>query len=76
MKIEILGTGCSNCKKLEANVRIAVEKTGKNAEITKVTDMKEILSYGVMGLPALVIDGRIVSQGRVPSVDEIAKMVG
>ncbi|MEM2948700.1 MAG: thioredoxin family protein [Candidatus Anstonellales archaeon] len=76
MKIEILGTGCPSCKKLEANVRAAVEKTGKKAEVVKITDIKEILSYGVMGTPALVINGKIVAQARIPSVDEIVKMLG
>jgi small redox-active disulfide protein 2 len=76
MKIEILGTGCQRCKNLEANVRIALEKTGKKAEIVKVADIQDILSYGIMGTPALVINGKIMAQGRVPSVDEIVKMLG
>lgn len=76
MKIEILGTGCPSCKKLEANVRAAVEKIGKKAEVVKITDIKEIISYGVMGTPALVINGKIVAQARIPSVDEIVKMLG
>ena len=76
MKIEILGTGCPRCKNLEANVRIALEKTGKKAEIVKVADIREIISYGIMGSPALVIDGKVAAQGRIPSVDEIVKMLG
>ncbi|MEM2909118.1 MAG: thioredoxin family protein [Candidatus Bilamarchaeaceae archaeon] len=75
MKIEILGSGCANCKKLEENARKAVEKSGKKAEIVKVTDFGEIASYGVMRTPALVIDGTVKSEGRIPDVDEIVKML-
>ncbi|MEM2948923.1 MAG: thioredoxin family protein [Candidatus Bilamarchaeaceae archaeon] len=75
MKIEILGSGCANCKKLEENARKAVEKSGKKAEIVKVTDFGEIASYGVMRTPALVIDGTVKSEGRIPTVDEIVKML-
>ncbi len=75
MKIEILGSGCANCRRLEENARKAVEKTGKKAEIVKVTDFAQIASYGVMRTPALVIDGKIKSEGRIPDVDEIAKML-
>jgi len=76
MKIEILGSGCANCRRLEENAKKAVEKTGKKAEIVKVTDFARIVSYGVMRTPALVIDGKIKSEGRIPDVDEIAKMLG
>jgi small redox-active disulfide protein 2 len=75
MKIEILGSGCANCKRLEENARVAVAKAGKKAEIMKVTDFGKIASYGVMGTPALVIDGKVKAEGRIPSVDEIAKML-
>lgn len=75
MKIEILGSGCANCKRLEENARAAVAKAGKKAEILKVTDFGKIASYGVMSTPALVVDGKIKAEGRIPSVDEIAKML-
>ena len=75
MKIEILGSGCINCRKLWENARAAVEKSGKKAEIAKVTDFGEIASYGVMRTPVLVIDGKIKSEGRIPDVDEIIKML-
>lgn len=75
LKIEILGSGCANCKRLEENARAAVAKTGKKAEILKVTDFGQIASYGVMSTPALVIDGKIKAEGRIPSADEIAKML-
>lgn len=71
-KIEVLGTGCNNCKRLEANAREAVASTGVEAEIVKVTDYAEIMSYGIMSTPGLVIDGKVVSFGRVPSAGDIA----
>jgi small redox-active disulfide protein 2 len=75
MKIKILGTGCSNCKKLEANAKGAVEKLGIDAEIVKVEEIRDILSYGVMRTPALVIDEKVKSYGKVLSVNEIASMI-
>jgi len=75
VRIEILGGGCANCKKLEENAREAVKKARKEAEFIKVTDFKEISAYGVMRTPALVIDGKLMAQGRIPSVDEIIKML-
>jgi small redox-active disulfide protein 2 len=72
MKIEILGTGCPKCEKLYENAQAAVDKAGGENEITKVTDLKEISGYGVMLTPALVIDGKVRSAGKIPSVDEIA----
>jgi len=75
MKIEILGGGCANCTKLYESARKAVSDSGKKATIVKVTDYSEIASYGVMRTPALVIDGDIKSEGRVPTVDEIKKML-
>jgi small redox-active disulfide protein 2 len=73
MKIEILGSGCPNCKKLEENAGKALEETGKKAEIVKVTDTNDIVSYGVMSTPAIVIDGEVKSYGKVASVEEIKK---
>lgn len=75
MKIEILGSGCPNCKKLEENARKACEELGKKAEFKKITDFGEIASYGVMSTPALVIDGKVRSYGRIPEVNEIKKML-
>lgn len=73
MKIEVLGTGCPNCKKLEDNVRKAVEESKKKAEIVKVTDIGKIVEYGVMSTPALVIDGKVRYSGKIPGKDEIKK---
>lgn len=74
MEIKILGTGCPKCKSLEKLTREVVEQYGINATITKVEDIMEIMKFGVMTTPALVVDGKIEIKGRVPSVDEI-KMV-
>lgn len=71
MVIKVLGTGCTNCKKLEENTRKAVELLGIEAAIEKVTDIKEIMSFGVMKTPALVVDGKVKIMGRVPSAEEI-----
>jgi len=70
-KIEVLGTGCSNCIRLEKNAREAVAIAGIDAEITKVTDYAEIMSYGIMSTPGLVINGKVVSAGRIPSAADI-----
>ena len=70
--IEVLGPGCNNCNRVEAAAREAVAMTGVEAEIRHVTDYAEIASRGVMNTPGLVIDGRVVSTGRVPSASDIA----
>lgn len=71
MNIKILGTGCPNCQKLEANTRQALEELKKEAKIEKVTEIQDIMSYGVMGTPALVIDEKVEVSGRIPDVSEI-----
>lgn len=70
--IEVLGPGCANCQRLEANAREAVARAGVEAEIVKVTDYTQIMAYGIMSTPGLVIDGKVVSYGRVPSAGDIA----
>jgi len=72
-KIEVLGPGCANCQRLEANARQAVAMAGVEAEIVKVTDYRQIVGYGVMSTPGLVIDGTVVSFGRIPSAGDIAE---
>jgi small redox-active disulfide protein 2 len=72
-KIEVLGPGCANCQRLEANARQAVAMAGVEAEIVKVTDYRQIVAYGVMSTPGLVIDGTVVSFGRIPSAGDIAE---
>jgi small redox-active disulfide protein 2 len=71
MKIEILGTGCSKCKLLFENTKKAVEEKNIDAEILKVEEMDQIIEYGVMSTPAIVIDGEIKSSGKLVSVEEI-----
>ncbi len=71
-KIEVLGSGCNNCIRLEKNAREALAVTGIEAEIVKVTDYADIMAYGIMSTPGLVIDGTVVSYGRVPSAGDIA----
>jgi small redox-active disulfide protein 2 len=75
MKIEILGSGCPNCKKLEENARKAVAEKKVKAEIAKVTDIDKIIEFGVMTTPALVIDGTVRSSGRIATVEEIKAML-
>ena len=75
MKIKVLGSGCKNCQNLEINVREASKESGKEAEVEKVTDMKEILGFGVMKTPALVIDEKVVISGRVATVKEIKEIL-
>jgi small redox-active disulfide protein 2 len=75
MKIQILGAGCQNCIKLAKNAEEAAKAKGADYEIEKVTDIKEIMGYGVMQTPALAIDGKVKSVGRVLSVDEIKKLL-
>lgn len=76
MKIEILGSGCAKCKRLAKNTEKAVKNTKKEAEIIKVEDMTEIMNRGVMITPALSIDGKVVSSGKVLKPDEISKLLG
>jgi small redox-active disulfide protein 2 len=75
MKIEVLGTGCAKCKSLLRNVEKAVQETGTPAEIVKVDSLQEIMSRGVMMVPALYVDGEAMAVGRAPGVEEIKKMI-
>ncbi len=75
MEIKILGPGCSKCNTLDKLTRDVVEKNGINATITKVDDIMEIMKYGVMSTPALVVDEKVVVKGRVPSADEIKQLL-
>jgi len=75
MEIKILGTGCPKCKTLEQLTRDVVSKNGINATILKVDDIMEIMKYNIMTTPALVIDGKVVVKGRVPSADEIKQLL-
>ncbi len=75
MTITILGTGCSTCQALEANTEQALERVALDVSVEKIEDMEEIMSYGVMSMPALVVDGDVKVSGRVPDPGEIATLV-
>lgn len=74
MIVKVLGTGCTKCKKLEENARIAISETGLEATVEKVTDLNRIMDYGVMITPALVIDEKVVANG-LRSVDDIKNLL-
>jgi small redox-active disulfide protein 2 len=71
MKIQVLGTGCAKCKKLTQNAEEAVKTLGLDAEIEKVTQINDIMKFGVMTTPALAVDGAVKSVGKLLSVEEI-----
>ncbi|MFC1512194.1 thioredoxin family protein [Candidatus Latescibacterota bacterium] len=75
-KIQILGTGCPKCKKLTENAETAARELGIEYEIEKVSDIKDIMNFGVMMTPALVVDGEVKVVGKVASVDEIKGILG
>jgi small redox-active disulfide protein 2 len=75
MIIKILGSGCKKCVTLGENAKIAAEAAGKQAEIVKITDFADIAAYGVMSTPALVVDDKVLSAGKVLSAAEIGKML-
>lgn len=71
LKIKILGSGCANCKKLEAVARDAATTAGVEADFEKVTDMKAIMAYDILSTPALVINDKVVASGRIPTKAEV-----
>jgi len=75
MVIKILGTGCPKCKKLEANAREAVKQANVSAEVEKVTNLNDIMQYGVMMTPGLVIDNEVKVSGKILSVDQIKHLI-
>ncbi|WP_028829550.1 thioredoxin family protein [Proteocatella sphenisci] len=75
MVIKILGTGCASCKKLEENAKEAVKSLGIEATVEKVEELQEIMAYGVMKTPALVIDEKVKSMGKVLSAEDIKKFL-
>jgi len=75
MEIKILGTGCAKCKTLEEVTRKVVKANNIDASITKVEDIVEIMKFNIMTTPALVVNGKVVSKGRIPSVDEIKQFL-
>lgn len=75
LRVEVLGSGCTKCNQLEANTRTALAQLGIDAQIGHVTDFAQIAAYGVMSTPALVINGTVVSTGRVLTVEEVAELL-
>ena len=75
LDIKVLGPGCANCRKLEEIAREAVASLGVAAEIDKVTDMQQIIDYGVLKTPGLVINGKLVSSGRIPAPQSVADWI-
>jgi small redox-active disulfide protein 2 len=75
MKIEILGTGCTKCKALEEAAKQAIAKIGGFHEVKKVEDIVEIMNYGVMSTPALVVDGKVLSTGKTLTPDQIIELI-
>jgi small redox-active disulfide protein 2 len=75
MEVKILGTGCPNCKRLEKVTREVLAEMGVDATVTKVTRMEDILSYQIPATPGLVIDGQVVSYGRIPPKAELTSLL-
>jgi small redox-active disulfide protein 2 len=75
-KIQILGTGCAKCEKLAANTKQAAENLGLDYTIEKVTDLNQIMAFGVMTTPGLVVDGKVLLAGKVPAAADIEKLMG
>ena len=75
MIVKVLGSGCANCQRLEALARRASDELGLDAEIVKVTDYADIMAYGVMSTPALVVDENLKLAGRVPTHDEVVTIL-
>jgi small redox-active disulfide protein 2 len=75
MEIKVLGPGCANCRRLFVEAEKAIAQSGQPATLTKVEAIEEIVSYGILKTPGLVIDGHVVASGRIPSAAEIATLI-
>lgn len=75
MKLQILGTGCANCKALQRHAETAARELGLDVQVEKVEDMREIMRMGLMTTPGLAVDGKVVSAGKVISVEEIKALL-
>lgn len=75
MEIKVLGTGCNNCKKTKAVVGEAIRELGVDATLVEVQDIPSIMAYGVMSTPAIVIDEKVVSTGKVPAKSQVIQMI-
>jgi small redox-active disulfide protein 2 len=75
-KIQILGTGCAKCQKLTENAKAAADSLGIAYEVEKITNIKDIMQFGVMTTPGLAVDGKVLSTGKLLSPEEIKKLIG
>ncbi len=75
MKIEVLGPGCPKCNTTMENVKKALAELGKKADVSKVTDINTMIERGVMSTPALIIDGKLMIQGKIPSVEQFKEWI-
>ncbi len=75
MEIKVLGTGCPKCKSLEKNVRDAVTELGINADVIKVEDIIEIMNFGIISTPGLVINNKVVSSGHLLSLNQVKEII-
>jgi small redox-active disulfide protein 2 len=75
MEIKVLGPGCPKCQQTEKIVKEAVTESGVQADVEKITDVMQIMTYGVMGTPAVVVDGQVKSIGKVPKKEEVIKWI-
>jgi small redox-active disulfide protein 2 len=75
MNIKILGTGCARCHELDKRTREIVNELGLDADVENVKDLNEIIKYGILTTPGLVVNGKVVLSGHVPSMDEITKLL-
>lgn len=74
--IQILGTGCAKCEKLASNTREAADSLGLDYQLVKISELKEIMRFGVMTTPALAVDGTVLIAGKVPTPADIEKLIG
>ena len=75
MKIEVLGPGCPRCANVEANVKKALLELKKEVEIVKITDINTMIEKGVIQTPALIINGKIIVQGKIPTVEQLKEII-
>ncbi len=75
MKIQILGTGCAKCKKLAETAETAARELNLDYELVKVTEINDILDFGIMATPGLAVDGKVLSAGKVPTVEQVKTLL-
>ncbi len=75
MRIEVMGTGCPRCLSLESTVKQAIGELGITADIVKITDINTIISKGIIRTPAMTIEGKVVLEGKVPTLEEVKKII-